>query len=180
MHWIMLRFMGLVMNAYTKLSTWPSANANVSSLTSGLTRSIHCYLDGSVVCGYLWWICEDRDSQREAFPCKRKKSYWAYVLRKGRLLISNSTWTHQMALKHFSCLYLKMDICPGSWVYNLTTTRCWMHSLCGNCSKLLEKKINLYLNDLHFVCKKRRLPLTGRVYLIYMTAGTLSVLSKGS
>ena len=61
------------MNPYTKPSTWPSANAVVSSLTSGFTRSVHCYLDGSVVCGYLWRICEDRDSQREAFPCNRKK-----------------------------------------------------------------------------------------------------------
>jgi len=101
------------------------------------------------------------------------------VLRKSALLISNSSQTHQMALKHYSCPYLKTDMCPESGVYNLTAACCWMHSLCGNCSKVWEKKINLYLNDLHFVHRKRRLPLTVRFYLIYMTAGTLSVLSKG-
>lgn len=111
------------------------------------------------------------------FPATGKKCYWAHVLGKGVFLISDSTRTQQMALEHFSCLYLKTDMCPGSGVYNLTTAWCWMHSLRGNCSKLSEKKINLYLNDLHFVCKKRRLPL--RVNLIYTTAGTLSVLSKG-
>lgn len=46
--------------------------------------------------------------------------------------------------------------------------------------KAFEKKnINLYVNDLHFVCKIRWLPLTVVVYLIYLTTGALSVLSKG-
>lgn len=60
------------MNPYTKPPTWP-ANAAVSSLTSGFAGSVHRYLDGSVVCGYLGRICEDSDSQREALPCNEKK-----------------------------------------------------------------------------------------------------------
>lgn len=141
MHWILLHFMRLVTNTYSKLSAWLSVSAVLSLLTSGFTRSVHCYLDGSVICGYLRWICEDRDSQREAFPCNRKKNVTEHVLRKGVLLISGSTQTHQMAIKHFSCRDVKIDICPESRVYNLITVWCWMHSLCGSCSKLFGKKL---------------------------------------
>lgn len=94
------------------------------------------------------------------FPAKGEKvtehMYWEHVV------LSNRIRTHQMTLTT-SCPYLQTDMKQ----HGLTTVCCWMHSLCGNCSKHLEKKINLYVNVLHFVCKIRRLPLTVTVYLIY-------------
>lgn len=59
-------------------SVFPFGIALLSSLTSGLPRSIHCDLDGSVVGGHLGRICEHCDGQSEAFSCNRKTKRKCY------------------------------------------------------------------------------------------------------